>query len=48
MFIVCVTIKVSRLMNTEKIPPEYLNNRNSLMSKMDQFVTGPFGHFQTH
>ena len=44
----CVSLKVSSVLHAEEILAEYLNNRNSLMSKMKQFESGPFEHFQTH
>ena len=46
--LLCVSFEVSSLLHAEKFPSEYLNNRNLLVSKMDQFESGPFGQVKTH
>ena len=41
----CVCVNVASRSHAEKIPSEYLNNRNLLMAKMDQLERGLFLQF---
>ena len=42
---ICVSMNVTFLLGLEKIPIEYLSNRNLLMSKIVHFGSGQFGQF---
>ncbi len=42
------SVKVTSLFHAEKIPSEYSNNRNPLMSKMVHFDNSQFGLFSAH
>ncbi len=46
--LLCASVKVTSLLYAEKIPSEYSNNRNPLMSKMVDLDHGQFALFSVH
>ena len=46
--LLCASVDVMSLLGAEKILTEYLNNRDSIMSKMVHSRSGQFGQFLAH